>query len=167
MLVWNADKKYHTLAHLTPVACVLTVKQEHSHGRICKAPKHSTGLWSCYQTFPGIPTNQQIPSNINIVRADNVDTVCRAGALTSIKENSKQIAFHGAAFQCNYKYHYTLGPAVSASHISSTKTPLDVLPYRKYCSSHSHSASSDSLAVPDEEGVFPRAQLSRGSSHHS
>lgn len=49
-----------------------------------------------------------------------------------VKENSKQMAFHGAAFQCNHKYHYILGPVVSVSHTSITKTPLDVLPYQLY-----------------------------------
>lgn len=92
-------------------------------------------------------------------------TVCRVWVLASIKEKSNQVGFHGAAFHRSHKYHRVLRAAVFVRHPSVTKTPLDVMSFRNYRARPS--AIGDSLAIPGEEGVFPWAQLSRGSSHHS
>lgn len=94
-----------------------------------------------------------------------MDTVCKVWVLTSIEEKSNQIAFHEAAFHGSHEHHYVLQAAVLVRLPSVTKTPLDVMPYRNYRAPPS--AIGDSLAIPDEESVFPRAQLSRGSSHQS
>lgn len=60
MQIWSTDTRCCILAHVTPVACVLTVKQEHGHGsdlQSSQAQHWATILPSNLSQYPHEPAN--------------------------------------------------------------------------------------------------------------